>query len=212
MPVYGISWDQIFQEIQNKLEGSYSYVGKTERGDKCIAVNTNFKADVVPAAYISNDGSDPISVYSFRDGSERKNFPRVHYQNNVEKHRLTNQAYKPTVRMFKRWARNWFDGTKVAPSFYVECLIYSVSNAKFNSDLAESFFTVGSYIIDNYTRTSVINSVAGDKDILVGSEWNPDNFVAFKAQLEESVSKVQSALSATSFTEANRLWHNAFNE
>lgn len=207
----GIPWEQIFQEIQDKLEDSYSYKGKTERGDKCITVNTNFKADVVPAIYIADDENDPISVYSFREGAERKNFPRIHYQNNVAKHAATDQTYKPTVRMFKKWARNQFEGTKVAPSFYVECLVYRVPDTHFNSDFAESFFDVGNYIINNYTQSSWIYSVAGDKDILVKEEWSPSNFNIFKAQLEKSISKVRSALAATSTSEADRLWHSAFN-
>jgi len=113
-----VSWNEIFQEVQNRLEESHHYRGKTETGDKCITVKTAFHADVVPAVKISDDGTDPIAIYSFREGKERKNYPRDHYQQNTTKHAQTAEAYKPTVRMFKRWVRNWFPNLDVAPSFY----------------------------------------------------------------------------------------------
>jgi hypothetical protein len=209
---YPITWESIFREVQNRLESSYHYRGKTERSDKCITVNTNFKADVVPAIYISSDGADPISIYSFRDLSERKNFPRVHYQNNINKHASTSKIYKSVVRMFKRWVKNWFPHTKIAPSFYIECLIYNIPDDNFAHDRAVSFFLIGNYILQKYTKYSVIMSVAGDKDILTSQEWKPEHFEIFQTQLTVSMLKVAQALNATSVMEARKLWQQAFNE
>lgn len=101
-----ISWNTIFQQVQDRLEASYYYSGKTERGDKCIKINTNFKADVIPAVRIGEVDDDPIAVYSFRESSERKNYPRDHYLRNTEKQARTSGNYKATVRMFKRWTRD----------------------------------------------------------------------------------------------------------
>jgi len=209
---HSISWEQIFQEVQNALEASYHYRGKTHRGDKCIKVDTNFKADVIPAVRIGDVATDPIAVYSFREQSERKNSPRDHYANNVAKQTRTGGAYKPTVRMFKRWVRNWFPWTDTAPSFYVECLIHSVPDDQFDSDPAASFLLVGNYIVNQINRYSVILSVAGDKDILTSAEWDPSKFETFQAQLAMSVRLVALAFSATSSNEANRYWQLAFNE
>lgn len=207
-----ISWDQIFREVQEALEASHHYRGKTERGDKCIKVNTIFHADVIPAVCIGDVSTDPIAVYSFRQGRERKNFPRVHYANNVSKQARTRDSYKPTVRMFKRWVRNWFPGTDTAPSFYVECLIHSVPDDKFSLDPVASFLLVGSYIVNQLSRSSVIMSVAGDKDILTSAEWDPAKFEVFQSQLALSVSLAAQAIIATSIDEANQYWRQAFNE
>lgn len=207
-----ISWEQIFQEVQNALEASYHYAGKTECGDKCIRVNTVFKADVIPAVCIGTIEADPIAVYSFREGRERQNFPRDHFANNVTKQVRTGSAYKPVVRMFKRWASNWFSGTDSAPSFYIECLIHSVPDDKFVSDPAASFLLIGDYVRNQINRYSVIPSVAGDKDILLSSEWNPTLFEAFQAQLAISVQRVGLAFAATSNNEASHYWRQAFNE
>jgi len=207
-----VTWDRIFQDVQDALESSRHYKGKTTRGDKCITVNTNFSADVVPAVKIAIDGSDPIAIYSFRERAERKNYPRVHYQNNVSKQARTSNAYKQTVRLFKRWARNWFAGTKVAPSFYVECLVYRVPDHLFVDDGATSFFLVGNHIVENMSSSVEVLSVAGDKDILVSSEWDSARYATFRRALAPAITLVAKALQATSAESARTYWQQAFNE
>lgn len=207
-----ISWDQIFREVQEALEASHHYRGKTERGDKCIKVNTSFHADVIPAVRIGDVTTDPVAVYSFREGSERKNFPRIHYAQNVAKQAATAGAYKPTVRMFKQWVRNWFPWTDTAPSFYVECLIHSLPDDRFTPDPAATFLLVGDHVVNRLNRNSVIMSVAGDKDILQSAEWEPAKFETFQAQLANSVHLVALAFGASSSGEADQSWQQAFNE
>jgi hypothetical protein len=60
-----------------------------------------------------------------------------------------------------------------------------------------------------YTR---IPSVAGDKDILVASEWDPADFLAFQKRLVADLGFVMRALEADAELEANRLWKLAFGE
>lgn len=207
-----VTWDRIFQDVQDALASSRHYKGKTTRGDKCIKVSTNFSADVVPAVKIAMDGSDPIAIFSFRQGTERKNYPRVHYQNNVAKQARTSDAYKQTVRLFKRWARNWFAGTKIAPSFYVECLVHSVPDRLFAGDGAASFFMVGNHIVETISPSMKVLSVAGDKDILVSSEWDSARYATFRTTLTPAVTRVAQALKATSAERARTYWQQAFNE
>ena len=207
-----VSWDTVFLSIRDLLEDSPYYNGKTELGDKCITVHTDFRADVVPAVRIGDVESDPISVYSWRAQAERKNYPRDHYENNVFKQAATNDQYKPTVRMFKQWARNWFSGTKVAPSFYVECLVYNTPNGLFSNDPVVTFMDIADHIEQNVNQYTYLPSVAGDKDILTESEWPLADFLQFQQRLEESVLYVQWALIATDTAEATRRWKKAFNE
>jgi hypothetical protein len=94
----------------------------------------------------------------------------------------------------------------------VECLIHSVPDEKFSSDAAASFLLLGDYIVNKLNRNAVILSVAGDKDILMSSEWDPAKFEAFQAQLARSVNLVARAFNATSSAEASQYWRQAFNE
>ncbi len=210
-----VSWNDIFAEVRARLEAAQRFRGKISYGDKCVKVNAEWKADVVPAVRIRRYDQDPVAIYSFREAKERKNFPRVHYENGVEKHQQTGETFKPVVRMFKRWVENhWPSDATVAPSFYVESLIYNVPNDRFESDLATAFFRVGYWIEKNVTPTSppVVSSVAKDKDILVDSEWKLANFARFHTQLVTATSLVATALKASTQADAVRYWRAAFNQ
>lgn len=208
------SWDSIFRDIETRLQSTARFRGKVSRGDKCVKVADTQNADVVPAVRIKSYDQDPVAVFSFREGTERQNWPRVHYANGVQKHRGTSQTFKPVVRMFKSWVANHWPKQSPAPSFYVECLISNVPDERFSTDLALAFFSVGFWIEQNLpaSPTPVVWSVARDKDILVASEWHPDNYAVFVRQLAVSTTYIAGALQATSVAEAVRLWRLAFNE
>ena len=211
---YPISWDEIFSRVERRFDGHPRFAGLLERGDKCIKVDTSLSLDVVPAIYRHDPDYDPIEVYSFREACRRDNYPRDHRANGVIKNdrQHTDGAFKPTVRLFKRWARDVLSDPAVAPSFYIECAVHHVPDSAFSTDLAVSFVGVGLYLLQDVTRSTVVNSVAGDKDILVESEWHPDKFEQFQRELTDSVISAGKAMRASTTTEANRLWRQAFGD
>jgi hypothetical protein len=172
---------------------------------------TTLNADVVPAAAIGDFGSDPIAIWSRRQQSQRPNYPRTHYDNGVAKQRRTSDAFKPTVRLFKRWVRQYHGYADFAPSFYIECAVHQAADGNFSTYLPSSFLTVGREIC-GWSRSKYINTVAGDKDILVPAEWHPDKFEIFKAKLARDLTLVSGAITAYSNEEADRLWKRAFGE
>lgn len=212
--LYPVTWDETFERVEERLDAHPRFSGLVSRGDKCVKVDTDLAVDVVPAVYRHDPSLDPIEVFSFREGTRRDNYPRNHWQNGVTKNdeHHTDGAFKPTVRMFKRWARNVLSDPKLAPSFYIECAVHHVPDDQFSSDLALSFIGVGLHIIGDITRSDVVMSVAGDKDILVAAEWHPDKFEQFQRELAVSVMTAGKVLRATTSTEANRLWREAFGE
>ncbi len=113
------------------------------------------------------------------------------------------------MRLFKRWARQY--PALNAPSFYIECAVHSVASSKFDTYLPLSFASVGVELL-SYSSGTVILSVAGDKDILVPSEWPPSDFAAFQQRLTGDVKRVFDAMSASTEAEANRMWRLAFGE
>ncbi len=184
--------------------------GEVSLGDKCVKLDGPLKADIVPtiskSAYSSKD---PVYVYARGKRSDRPNYPRTHYDNDIFKQSATGGSYKPTVRLFKRWVRQY--GTLVAPSFYVECAVHSVPNDKFHDYLPLSFASVGLELI-GYTRNTVIKSVAGDKDILVSTQWRPQDFEDFQNHLLRDVKTVLEAVQSATESEANRRWQLAFGD
>ena len=200
-------WD--FNQIVNTLRDSWRISGTVRRGDKCVTVSSTVKADVVPSLNSGDWEKDPTVMYSIRDRSERKNYPRRHYRNGVKKQEATDQAYKATVRLFKRWIRQY--SSLFAPSFYIESVVHSVSSVWFDSYLPRSFRDV-SRRISEYPTSKVIYTVAGDKDILVPSEWPASDFVKFQEKLRSDATLVTSAMGATTVSEADRLWKLAFGD
>lgn len=206
-----IAWDAIFSEIETILRNQKRYNWQISRGDKCIRVRGAFNADVVPAAQVNRDHLlDPIVVYSFREDKERINCPRVHYEKGVAKNALTEGVYKPMVRMAKNWAFNHFgDDKTISSSFKVEALVHGVDDAHFNDDYAAAFILVSNEVLKTLqAQNAVIPSVCGYEDI--AEKWDMDGRRTFESQLRASLQLALQAYQATSRTEAERYWRNAF--
>ncbi len=207
---YPVSWDEIFSRVESKLRSAWRFGGSSiKRGDKCITVEGDgLSLDVVPAIRRSSVESDPIEIYSFREGTRRDNYPRTHFKNGAAKNERTDESFKPTVRMLKYWASRTLEKS-VAPSFYIECAAHEVPDDRYNRFLPLSFAKVALTMIE-WDRHQVVMSVAGDKDILTNEEWKESCFDEFKAELLPSVSLVLDAINASSQAEADRLWTKAF--
>jgi hypothetical protein len=210
VPVAHAQWERLFGSVATIVDNSWRVSGVVKIDDKCVKIVGPLKADIVPAVSRSAYSSkDPIYIYSRSRFQERPNYPRTHYDNGVLKQAATRDAYKATVRLFKRWVRQYPDLN--APSFYLECAVHSVASAWFDTYLPASFLDVGRQIL-TYSRYSTIMSVAGDKDILTTAEWNPDDFVAFQRRLSSDLQLVSNAMNAISSAEADRLWKLAFGD
>jgi hypothetical protein len=210
-----IPWDTIFSEIEQKLKNQKLYIWTVSRKDKCIEVRTGtFKADIVPAVQVGEDHTvDPVAIYSFKDGVEKKNSPRLHHENGVAKHDATNQNYKPIVRMFKNWVANHFGDNSPVSSYHMESLVYGSPNDIFGSDHATSFFLVTDHIDKVLKqRDSLlfpIMSVCGTEDITLN--WNIIDQQRFREKLGESLVSVAQAYRATTSADAKSYWDRAFN-
>lgn len=209
-PASRTDWDWLFNRIATILRTSALVSGTVTLGDKCVKLDGSLHADIVPAiSPRPYSSTDPITVYSRSGWQERPNYPRTHYQRGVTKQAATDDTYKATVRLFKRWVRQY--PTLNAPSFYIECAVHSVASSAFSTYLPLSFAGVAVKIAD-YSRHSVIMSVAGDKDVLVPAEWAPDDFEAFQRRLKSDTAYVLDAIRADSQAEADRLWKLAFGD
>lgn len=76
------------------------------------------------------------------------NFPKQHRDNGSDKNSLsrTSQKYKPTVRMLKnareKLINDGYIDSKLAPSYFVECLLYNVPDPCFSGTYREKFSQV----------------------------------------------------------------------
>lgn len=107
-PASRTDWDWLFNRIATILRTSALVSGTVTLGDKCVKLDGSLHADIVPAISPQPYSStDPITIYSRNAWQERPNYPRTHYQRGVAKQASTDDTYKATVRLFKRWVRQY---------------------------------------------------------------------------------------------------------
>lgn len=101
------------------------------------------------------------------------NFPKQHSDNCTAKHQATNSRFKPTVRMYKNM-RNYLvdhnllrDG--VAPSYFIEGMLYNVPNDKFGPSLEDTFVATFNYIVtadrSEFRCANGIHRLLGDSQV-----------------------------------------------
>lgn len=211
-----VSWDEIFRRIEAKIHNDVRYRGKITRRDKCIRLSTSVNIDIVPAVYISESTDDPIAIYSFEKAKEKQNWPRLHYINGAAKSGRTSGNFKQAVRLFKRWAKCHFGSRRVAPSYYIECLLYSMPENLFTGNLADDFVNLMDQILyyfpdsDSYRRKR-LDRIAGDGDLLTAEEWQYECFEEFRLGLLHACQWAKSAITENDLTRAREHWRIAFN-
>lgn len=118
-------------------------------GDKAIAIGASGsrrKADVIVAIqfrryfkFRSSLDSKYVEGICFwnRKGEQITNYPKQHSANLTTKHQDTAQWLKPTARVFKNMRSRMVDdgliNANIAPSYYIEGLLYNVPNERLTS-------------------------------------------------------------------------------
>jgi predicted nucleotidyltransferase len=152
-------YNELRSDVETALQMYFgnSYVDVS--GNKSIKVlpnNGRLRVDVVPSItyrkYIYFNGSNDhaketgISLIHKLTNKRIVNFPEHHYKNGVAKHSDTNKLFKPTVRILKNAVSYLVDNGSlkkgVAPSYFLQCMIYNVPSHLFNNDLTETYCNV----------------------------------------------------------------------
>ncbi len=93
------------------------------------------------------------------DGTRVVNFPELHSANCTSKNTDTGTYFKDTVRIFKNIRNHLIDKKKIpegiAPSYYIEGLLYNAPNPYFGTNYATTFYNVFQWLwnIDRGTLT-----------------------------------------------------------
>jgi hypothetical protein len=85
------------------------------------------------------------------DNTRIENFPKQHSTNCTEKHKATNQWFKPTVRMFKNMRNRMIErgelGEGIAPSYFLEGMLYNIPADKFGGTYQDTFTNCYNWIV-----------------------------------------------------------------
>ncbi len=85
------------------------------------------------------------------DGTRVENFPEMHSQNCTAKHQATQQWFKRTVRIFKNIRNTMIErgiiGDGLAPSYFIEGLLYNVPASRFGGSEQLNFRDVLNWLM-----------------------------------------------------------------
>ena len=153
-------WDDFRREALKALTAAFGQhiVGQGNKSIKIKGDGQRLPADVVVCMgyrrYTSqNQYVEGIRFYALQDKRWIVNYPKLHYENGAAKSRRTYDRFKRTVRMFKN-ARNRLlsDGrisTDMAPSYFVECLVYNAPDSAFKPGFQDTYGDIVNWMVQN---------------------------------------------------------------
>ena len=141
-------------------------------GDKAIVIDANGsrrKADVIVAIqfrryfkFRSSEDSQYVEGICFWNGKGERiaNYPKQHSANLTRKHQNTSKWFKPLARVFKNMrCRMVADGlikAGVAPSYYIEGLLYNVPNEKFTASYQDCVVNILNWYLQEASKTDLV--------------------------------------------------------
>lgn len=148
-----LAWNSFRRHVFMALKQRFgeSSVVQRNKAIKVMAGPPRLAADVVVCIGYRHNSSRPKSVEgmtfcAFPDRRWVVNYPKRHSENGAAKDKKTKGVYKRTVRMFKG-ARNHLEqaneiGDDVAPSYFLECLVYNAPDTAFQASYQETYRSV----------------------------------------------------------------------
>jgi hypothetical protein len=116
--------------------------GSGSRRDTDVVVCALFRKYTRFRGPYDNNYVEGITFWA-SDGTQIINYPKLHSENCTTKHQGTNQWFKPTVRIVKNMRNRMIDVNYIreglAPSYFIEGMLYSVPSGNFGSSYANTF-------------------------------------------------------------------------
>jgi hypothetical protein len=158
------------RDVLSVLEGQYG--SAVTAGDKAIAIDAagaRRKSDVIVATQFrryfkfrsAGDSEYVEGICFFNAAGERiANYPKQHSANLTTKHQGSSKWLKPMVRVLKNVRSRMVDDglikVGVAPSYYIEGLLYNVPNEKFNSSFEDCMVNILNWYRQDASKTDLV--------------------------------------------------------
>jgi hypothetical protein len=151
-PAATYTYSDFKREVTGQLRKTFG--DAVQPGNKAIFVEGNGSrrdVDVLVAAqyrkytrYRSGNDQTYVEGITFWDaaGHQIINYPKLHSSNCTDKHKSSNQWYKPTVRILKNMRNRMIDDGEladgIAPSYFLEGMLYNVPTDSFGSSYQDT--------------------------------------------------------------------------
>lgn len=191
------SWEDFRLDVLHALRAYYTTTTVSE-GNKSLKVSGGtgrLPADVIAClqyrkykryqSSADQEYIEGIAFYSRNDDRLIINYPKQHYENGVRKNNQsnTNHWYKLTVRILKNARTYLIDHGNIAedlaPSYFLECLIYNVPNGQFGRNHQITFCNVV-----NWLRSAGLNNFICQNGLLqlfgnTPEQWSEESARSF---------------------------------
>jgi len=195
------TWSEFRKDV---LAALVRYYGPrlVKEGKKCIKVlrdGNRLDADVVVCMQYRNYQRYTYGARQFVEGmtsyvpSETRwvvNYPKEHIRHGSDKNSATRDWFKPTVRMFKNARARLVDDhiieRAVAPSYFIECLVYNAPNEAFGGTWQQAYYDVLCALSRIMTTNSSWCVCVNEMVYLFGNtpeQWSTYNAITFLAAL-----------------------------
>ena len=189
-------WNDFRRSALKALEARFgkNHVGQGNKTIKLKADPLRLAADIVVCidhrkyvnyqTYVAG-----MAFYALHDKRWIVNYPKEHYKNGASKSSRTWDQYKRTVRMFKN-VRNYLEShramsSSLAPSYFVECLLYNAPDPAFQSGFQDTFCSVVNWMVSADLERHVCQN---GQQLLFGTspeQWTVAEAKAFANHLVE---------------------------
>lgn len=158
------------RDVLSVLEDQYGSAVKT--GDKAIAIDASGsrrKSDVIVATQFrryfkfrsASDSEYVEGICFFNAAGERiANYPKQHSANLTAKHQASSKWLKPMVRVFKnmrsRLVESGLIEAGIAPSYFIEGLLYNVPNEKFTTSYQDCVVNILNWYRQDAAKTDLV--------------------------------------------------------
>jgi hypothetical protein len=137
--------------------------GNGSRRDADVLVCSRHRYYRPSSSGVDSDYHEGI-IFWTSDGTEIVNFPEQHRENCTTKHQNTSTRFKPLVRVYKNMRNSMVDerhlGDGVAPSYFLEGMLWNAPNSLFGPSLQQSWADTYNWIKDtNQTELMCANSI-----------------------------------------------------
>jgi hypothetical protein len=144
-------------------------VKPSNRAIKIVAKDTRRNADVIVAfefrRYYKFNGAgdeshDKGMAFFTSSGTRIVNYPKQHSKNLTTKHQATNNKFKSLIRIFKnmrsKLVADGLIGQGIAPSYFIEGLLYNVPNDKFFGSYGDIVLNIFHWLHQTTDRTKFV--------------------------------------------------------
>lgn len=202
----------MFDLIGQRLRVSKAYKDVWREAQTMIRIEGDVTINVCPAIVPDLPGCSPQSdplMTRVKNPSLWRTYPHTHMQKVAKRDADTAGAFVPMVRLFKRWAYEHRVGY-LAQGFFLESAVFSAPDACFGAPPAHAMLLVARHICRLSYSSDVLETTAGDKDLFQPTQWEQEQFEAFRGHLEYHLPALERAVGARSSQEAGELFRAFF--